>query len=188
MDITRVWQKPPWQRPNPARVRFLIALIECGGQLRFKVCKISPRDIFSQLQIISPNSGCSEINFSRAAKSMFKGWMYGLMLRLANSFLTNESCLPISLLTTYLAIAGEEANPGDSIPATLIKCPSTFDSEIIKSWVEGVALKPLKVRITWLKGIEGISWVALSRTAFKVAISVASEERVSTNSLLGPTR
>ena len=63
-----------------------------------------------------------------------------------SSFTTNSSFLATISSITFLAIAGDEASPGDSIPTTLIKF-SVSDSSIIKSWVEGVALNPANVLI-----------------------------------------
>ena len=113
--------------------------------------------------------------------------------RLSNSFansimfisLFNPSSL--SIFKTYFATAGADARPGDSIPPTFMKFLHFCDANIIKSPVFGVALRPAKLVIVFLKSIFSILFLESVTISFIPALEVVISSLSSTTVALGPT-
>ena len=188
IDNTNGWQNPPWHLPNPARVRFFKAFTEFKGTLRDNSSSISPRVTFSQLQMILPY----DVLFLIISLSYFLSIFYGCNLFLivfeAFSLISRWIILDKNSSTTYLAMAGDEANPGDSMPIALMKWLLFLAKPIIKSCVEGVALNPANVLIHWSNGIFFTINLACDLTLSKVGLSVDKSSLSLTHSDDGPTR
>mgnify|MGYP003288393789 CR=1 FL=1 len=101
------------------------------------------------------------------------------------SFNSNPSSSSIS--KTYFATAGADASPGDSIPPTFIKFLHFLDANIIKSPVFGVALRPVKLVIVFLKSIFFMLFLESETISFIPSLEVDISSLSSTTVAFGPT-
>ena len=92
------------------------------------------------------------------------------------------------MFTTSSAMAGAEDNPGDFIPATSINPLISLFSSIMKSSVSGIALKPAKVLIPFLKLIFSVVLNASFLTSFKPSPVVLNDSLSYKSTALGPTK
>ena len=90
--------------------------------------------------------------------------------------------------TTFKAIAGHEANPGDWMPATFIRFLLALECSIIKSPVLLTALRPEYCLIKLAYGIFSIIRDAWLLTLSRISLVVDKSCLSSTKSLDGPIR
>ena len=172
----------------PARVRRFTPSMSIAPAGAFMASLISPSVIVSQRQMTRAYAGFSAMRASCFSGGSSRNTTGALRLGFQPDFSAGFPIVFITISSTYSAMAGDEASPGDSMPMRLMNLSLSFAGVMMKSSSTWCARMPAKDVIMSRVETCGTDFWAVAKIWRRAPTRTDMSSTSSTLTEEGPTR